>query len=193
VVYELKANAENYTNQWIVVMIQWVNFDNSAVISVLNMFVQPGQTGVFSVQGTPPAGAAYGRIVIHNQGAVSGGAALTGSALITNVVVREAAGATAIIDGQVIAAKIAAGAVEADKLAANSVVAGKVAADAITTNNIQAGAITAAKIAVTQLSSISATIGLLRTATSGARLEIESNQIRVYYSNNALAMRQGIW
>lgn len=193
VVYELKANAENYTNQWLVVMIQWVNFDNSAVISVLNVFIQPGQTGVFSVQGTPPAGAAYGRIVIHNQGAVSGGAALTGSALITNVVVREAAGATAIIDGQVIASKIAAGAVEADKLAANSVVAGKVAADAITTNNIQAGAITAAKIAVTQLSSISATIGLLRTATSGARLEIENNQIRVYYSNNVLAMRQGVW
>lgn len=193
VVYELKANVENYTNQWVVVIVQWVNFANNASVGDMAVFVQPGQTGVFSVQGTPPAGAAYGRVVVHNQGAVSGGAPLTGSLLVTNVVVREAAGATAIIDGSVIANKVAAGAIEADKLAANSVVAGKVAADAITTNNIQAGAITAAKIAVTQLSSISATIGLLRTATSGARLEIENNQIRVYYSNNVLAMRQGVW
>lgn len=85
------------------------------------------------------------------------------------------------------------GAIVANKLSANAVVAGKVAADAITTNNLQAGAVTAAKVNVTQLSAISATIGLLRTATSGQRLEIENNQIRVYDGSNVLRVRMGIW
>lgn len=212
VVYELKANAENYTNQWLVVMIQWVNYDNSAVISVLQTFIQPGQTGVFSVQGTPPAGAAYGRIVIHNQGAVSGGAALTGSALITNVVVREAAGATALIDGSVIANKVAAGAIEADKLAANSVVAGKVAADAITTNNIQAGAVTAAKVATSNLITLSAQIndGIITSAKIGDAqitnakignlqvdtIKIANNAITITtsaYSTGSVTLTNGAW
>lgn len=193
VVYELKANVENYTNQWVVVIVQWVNFANNSSVGDMAVFVQPGQTGVFSVQGTPPAGAAYGRIVVHNQGAVSGGAPLTGSLIVTNAVVREAAGATAIIDGSIIAGKLAAESVDAVNLKAGSVSAGKIATDAVKANNIEAGAVTAAKIQVTQLSSISATIGLLRTATSGARLEIENNQIRVYYANNALAMRMGVW
>lgn len=48
-------------------------------------------------------------------------------------------------------------------------------------------------ISTPNLSSLSATIGLLRTAASGARTEIESNQIRVYDSNNVLRVRMGVW
>lgn len=55
------------------------------------------------------------------------------------------------------------------------------------------GSITATKINVVNLGAISATVGLLRTATSGARMEIESNQIRVYDSSNVMRMRMGIW
>jgi hypothetical protein len=51
----------------------------------------------------------------------------------------------------------------------------------------------AAKINAASLSAITATIGLLRTATSGARLEVESNQIRVYDASNVLRVRMGIW
>ncbi len=66
-------------------------------------------------------------------------------------------------------------------------------ANSVTTNAINAGAVTAAKISVSQLDAISATIGLLRTATTGARTEIESNQIRVYDSSNVLRVRIGVW
>jgi hypothetical protein len=49
------------------------------------------------------------------------------------------------------------------------------------------------KIVANSLSAITANIGLLRTATTGARLEIESNQIRVYDSNGTMRVRMGVW
>lgn len=63
----------------------------------------------------------------------------------------------------------------------------------IVSRMLQAGAVTADKISATSLSAICATVGLLRTATSGARMEIESNQLRVYDSNNKLRVRMGVW
>lgn len=56
---------------------------------------------------------------------------------------------------------------------------------------IQDGAITADKITVTSLSAIKATIGLLRTATSGARTEIADNVIKVYDASNVLRVKIG--
>lgn len=58
---------------------------------------------------------------------------------------------------------------------------------------LAAHTVTADKMNVTSLSAICATVGLLRTATSGKRLEIESNQLRVYGSNNKLKIRLGVW
>lgn len=55
------------------------------------------------------------------------------------------------------------------------------------------GAITAAKIDVISLDAISATIGLLRTATTGARMELEDNQQRIYDSSGTLRVRIGVW
>ena len=63
----------------------------------------------------------------------------------------------------------------------------------ITNGMIKSNAVTADKINVSSLSAICATIGLLRTATSGARLEIASNQLRVYDANNVLRVRLGVW
>jgi hypothetical protein len=59
--------------------------------------------------------------------------------------------------------------------------------------NIAAGAITAGKIQVNNLQAVSATIGTLRTATSGARVEISDNIIRVYDSSNTLRVRIGVF
>lgn len=53
--------------------------------------------------------------------------------------------------------------------------------------------VTPAGISTPSLSALTANIGLLRTAGSGQRLEIESNQIRVYDSNNVMRVRLGIW
>ncbi|MDR6455493.1 phage tail fiber domain-containing protein [Variovorax paradoxus] len=48
-------------------------------------------------------------------------------------------------------------------------------------------------ISTPSLSALTAVIGLLRTASSGARLEIESNQIRAYDGNNVMRVRMGVW
>lgn len=58
---------------------------------------------------------------------------------------------------------------------------------------VAADSVTATEIDVASLDAISATIGLLRTASTGARMELESNQGRVYDSSNTLRVRWGIW
>ena len=63
----------------------------------------------------------------------------------------------------------------------------------ITKGMIQAGAVTADKMQVDSLSSITATIGTLRTKTSGARVEISDDLIQVFDENNQLRVRIGIW
>ena len=68
----------------------------------------------------------------------------------------------------------------------------KIGNNIITKNMIQTGAVTADKLSVSSLSAICAVIGVLRTATSGARLEVRSNQILVYDSNR-LRVRMGVW
>ncbi|WP_139166716.1 hypothetical protein [Paracoccus chinensis] len=53
------------------------------------------------------------------------------------------------------------------------------------------GSVTAKKINVDSLSAITATLGTMRTATSGERLEIRSNMILVYDASNTLRVRIG--
>ncbi len=63
----------------------------------------------------------------------------------------------------------------------------------VTKKMLQAGSVDASKIKVGSLSAICATIGTLRTATSGARTEIKDNLIEVYDSNNVLRVKMGVW
>jgi len=98
---------------------------------------------------------------------------------------------TQITDDAITSPKIAANAVTATEIAANAVTATAIATDAVTANKIQAGAVTAAKISVTQLDAINATIGVLRTATTGARSEIRDNVIKVYDASNVLRVKIG--
>ena len=63
----------------------------------------------------------------------------------------------------------------------------------VTKKMLQANSVSADKINVNSLSAICATIGTLRTATSGARTEIKDNLIEVYDSSNVLRVRMGVW
>lgn len=63
----------------------------------------------------------------------------------------------------------------------------------IVSRMLAAKAVTADKLAVTSLSAITARIGTLQTATSGARTVIQDNLIEVYDSNNRLRVRLGVW
>jgi len=75
-----------------------------------------------------------------------------------------------------------------------SVVSGDIIlAGSVATNQLAAGAVTAAKLNVTELSAITANIGLLRTATTGARTEISNNKIEVYDANGVKRVQLGIW
>lgn len=63
----------------------------------------------------------------------------------------------------------------------------------IVSRMLAAKAVTADKLAVTSLSAITANIGLLRTKTSGARMEIKDNLIEAYGSDNKRYVRFGVW
>ena len=118
---------------------------------------------------------------------------ITDNAITTNKIAAATITGGKIAAGTIQAGNIATDTITANQIAANAITATEIAANAITTDKVSAGAITAAKIGVTELSAITATIGTLRTATTGARLEIASNQIRVYDGSNVLRVRLGIW
>ena len=78
-------------------------------------------------------------------------------------------------------------------LQANSVTADKIQALSISSDKLQADSVTADKLKVNSLDAITATIGTLRTKTSGARVEISDNLIQVFDDNNVLRVRLGLW
>uniref|UniRef100_UPI0028DD2C97 fibronectin type III domain-containing protein n=1 Tax=uncultured Veillonella sp. TaxID=159268 RepID=UPI0028DD2C97 len=78
-------------------------------------------------------------------------------------------------------------------LQANSVSADKIQALSISGDKLQANSVTADKLKVNSLAAITATIGTLRTKTSGARVEISDNLIQVFDDNNVLRVRLGVF
>lgn len=90
--------------------------------------------------------------------------------------------AQAIASGAVTTIKLDAQAVTADKIAANTITASQ-----INVSSIQAAVVTAAAINAVTITSISVTGGtitgaLVRTASSGTRVEMSSAQLRFYFS-----------
>lgn len=75
----------------------------------------------------------------------------------------------------------------------NVIVNGMIDANAVTSRELAAGSVTAGKMSVAALSAITATIGTLQTATSGARSVLKDNLFEVYDSNNILRVRLGVW
>ena len=78
-------------------------------------------------------------------------------------------------------------------LQANSVSADKIQALSISGDKLQADSVTADKLKVNSLDTITATVGTLRTKTSGARVEISDNLIQVFDDNNVLRVRLGVF
>lgn len=99
----------------------------------------------------------------------------------------------AIQAGSVIGDKIAANTITSGKIASNAVTSFQIQAGAVTADKIQAGAVTADKVDVDTLSAITAKIGELKTADTGARTVIKDNIIEVYDENNVLRVRMGVW
>lgn len=70
---------------------------------------------------------------------------------------------------------------------------GEIPDGSITGEKLAENTIPPTKLNVSNLSAITATIGTLRTATTGARTEIKDNLIEVYDNNNVLRVRLGVW
>ena len=73
-------------------------------------------------------------------------------------------------------------------LSADKITAGNIAAD-----RMRANILAATEGQFTSISAITGTIGVLRTATSGARTEIRDNLIEVYDSAGRVRVRMGVW
>ena len=127
--------------------------------------------------------------------------------------------AARIAAGSIDAGKLAANAVTADKIAANAVTADKMSVASLSSVSANIGTVTAGRLqnaGNTQFLNLSATgeqvflaaSGLqvlangtstftgtlnVKSATTGARLEIAGSQIRVYDANNVLRVRLGVW
>lgn len=93
---------------------------------------------------------------------------------------------------------IITGSVAAGDLVANSITAAQVAAGTLTATQIQAGSITADRLNVTQLSAIAANLGTItagtitgatiRTAVSGARVELSGSSFKKYDAGGNIAV-----
>lgn len=119
---------------------------------------------------------AVGTAAVQN-GAITN--AMIANAAIDSAKIADAAIVTAKIgDAQITNAKIADATITNAKIVDLS--ATKITTGTLDANRIAAGSITASKISVTSLDALTANIGLLRTASSGSRMEIENNVIRVY-------------
>lgn len=131
---------------------------------------------------------------------------ITADAIAANAVTADAIAANSITSGAISAGavntsqlaadavtsdKIFAGAVTADAIDTDAVTSDKILAGSIITSKIAAGAVTANEMSVNQLSAISASIGTFSSASSGARLVIEDDTIKVYDSSNNLRVQIG--
>ncbi|GAA0745198.1 hypothetical protein GCM10009075_29510 [Sphingomonas trueperi] len=76
------------------------------------------------------------------------------------------------------------GFLRAENLIARSIVGEKVAFQTLIGDHMQIGSIDAARLAVTELSAITARIGLLRTASAGKRAEFRNDGVAVFNSSN---------
>ena len=134
---------------------------------------------------------------------------LTGNAIIDGTIL-----ARMIAAGEVTADKIAAGAITADKIGAGEITAEKLSADIVFTPELAAGSVTAEMLNVQNLSAISSDLGAvtagtlnmgsgkfvidasgnatIKSALTGARLELSGGKIRVYDSSNVLRVEMGV-
>ena len=88
---------------------------------------------------------------------------------------------------------IVSGSISGDKIAANTISGDNIKAGTISGEKLKVGAVDATKLSVNSLSAITARIGVLKTADTGARVEIHDNLIQVFDEKNRLRVRMGVW
>lgn len=145
--------------------------------------VMTKRSGSFTV----PAGVTELRVTLTQDGTA-------GAVYIDDIIIRRMSGGELIVDGSIIAPKLAANSVETDKLAANAVTVDKLAAGSVTTVKLDALAVTAAKldadaVTATKLDALAITAKhtitgakFQTTATANRGIEITSAGLSAYNS-----------
>ncbi len=159
--YTLRCRGQNtHATQTLAVIIFW--YDATGTYLSSHQITVPAGTisaAPFTLaQITPPANGYGYRISIRN----SGGSAFSGTMSVGAIEFFLAADADLIVDGAIVAGKIAAlsivagdiasNAIIASKIGAGEIVAGKLATDAVVATNIAAGQVTAGKLAAGSVS-----------------------------------------
>jgi hypothetical protein len=123
---------------------------------------------------------------------------------LDDIVIRRMSGGELIVDGAIIATKIATDAVTSEKIIANAITTAKIAANAVTANEILAGAIqtnhmtagsihadrliansvTADKIHANAINGKTITGATVQTAAGGARIVMDSTGLKGWDANN---------
>lgn len=117
----------------------------------------------FSSRPTAPANAEFARVRLR-RGAIENFGEATGTVYAGSMYFRRAASGELIVDGSIVADKIATNAVTTAKIAANAVTANEIAANAVTAVKISAGAVETAKIAAGAVVAASIASGAVTTA-----------------------------
>lgn len=97
---------------------------------------------------------------------------------------------TKISDGAIETGKIATGAITAGTIATGAITATKIASGAVTAGKIDAGAVTAGTIAAGAIDGITITGSLIRTASSGTRVQMNNSSASLeIYDSTRLRMQ----
>lgn len=139
--------------------------DNEGGANAVNLFYTPNSSTTVtevSTTFTPPAGKRVMRVIFYKD--------LNGATEVWmgGPILRRMTSSELIVDGAVVASKIAAGAVTADKILAGAVTAGKVAANAITATELATGSVTAGKVAASAITATAIASGAITTAKIAA-------------------------
>ena len=134
-IYAVSATVRNSSNQNVVVGFDI--YDNNVnyltTISVTSS-ANSGTTHPIA-QYTLPAGAAFARGLIYNQGT----SILSGPATVGGIYLQQASSGELIVDGAITTQKMTANTINADRLIAGSITAGLIAADTITADKLKIG------------------------------------------------------
>ena len=199
--YRFRAVGINPTADVVATQVRFLNGSGVATVYEL-AFPANTNTGMYrSILVTPPADTLSVNVVIYNYGQVPTGANKYAS--IGSIKLDLATDAELIVDGSVVAGKIAtnavtagtvaANAITAGTIAANAVTAGTIAANAVTAGTISAGAVTAGKIATDAVTATTIAAGAV-TVDKLAANSITSNKLSVQsrpFSTVGFNMRVG--
>lgn len=103
-----------------------------------------------------------------------------------NISLRRMNGGELTVDGSVTTSMLAAGSVVTNTLAANAVTVDKMAANSVTTNALVAGSVTSVILSATAIDGKLITGATLRTAATGARVELNLSGLVAYDSSGNL-------